>query len=98
MTTVLWDRSEGRTRGGKWMRLRAKIMKRDGFMCQCKKCKGVKLLADEVDHVVPLFKGGTDDPDNLMAMAKACHEAKTRDDLGIVKKVTIGADGWPIDG
>jgi hypothetical protein len=42
----------------------------------------------ELDHVVPLFKGGADKPENWQ---------KTRDDLGIVQRQTIGADGWPID-
>jgi 5-methylcytosine-specific restriction protein A len=33
--------------------------------------------ATEVDHIIPVAVGGTDDWDNLMAMDKACHSRKT---------------------
>jgi len=53
--------------------------------------------AMELDHVVPLFKGGADEPENWQGLCVKCHERKTRDDLGIVQRQTIGADGWPIE-
>lgn len=93
-----WDNSSNRTRGRKWMEIRSRVMRRDGYMCQCGKCKGKKLLADEVDHIVPLFKGGTDDLDNLMAMNKDCHEDKTNKDKGNRVKIATGLDGWPVTG
>jgi hypothetical protein len=31
----------------------------------------------EVDHVIPLYKGGTNDPSNLMALDPICHRKKT---------------------
>jgi 5-methylcytosine-specific restriction protein A len=51
----------------------------------------------ELDHIRPLFKGGADEPENWQGLCVKCHERKTRDDLGIVQRQTIGADGWPID-
>jgi 5-methylcytosine-specific restriction protein A len=33
--------------------------------------------ASEVDHVVPLAAGGTNDYDNLRTSCKACHSRKT---------------------
>jgi 5-methylcytosine-specific restriction protein A len=34
--------------------------------------------ADEVDHVVPLAHGGTEDISNCQAVHKACHATKTQ--------------------
>jgi 5-methylcytosine-specific restriction protein A len=31
----------------------------------------------EVDHIIPLYKGGTNDPSNLMAIDPICHRKKT---------------------
>lgn len=68
----------GQGRGGRpWRRLRDQVMKRDGHMCQCEQCQGRVLIAHEVDHIVPLSQGGTDDPANLRAMHRDCHKAKT---------------------
>lgn len=70
----------GQGRGGRpWRRKRAQVLKRDGYLCQCDECKaeGRLLLADEVDHVVPLAQGGTDDENNLRAINRRCHQRKT---------------------
>ena len=70
----------GQGRGGRpWRRLRAQILERDGHLCQCDGCKaqGRLLIAHEVDHIVPLSQGGTDDPGNLRAINRECHKAKT---------------------
>lgn len=41
----------------------------------------------EVDHIIPLYKGGTNDPSNLMALDPICHRKKTNADrLGIPYK------------
>lgn len=49
------------------------------WLCQCDNCKArpVPLPAHEVDHIIPLAAGGTDDPDNLQAINRDCHRAKT---------------------
>jgi len=56
--------------------------------------------AEQVDHIVPLFKGGQEskraDHPNLQGLCDACHEIKTREDLGHKHKPTIGLDGYPI--
>lgn len=36
----------------------------------------------QVDHIVPLFKGGTDEDANLQEICRACHSLKTAIDLG----------------
>jgi 5-methylcytosine-specific restriction protein A len=52
---------------------RRRIMARDGYRCY--RC-GAE--AAEVDHIVPVSEGGTNDPTNLAAICIPCHRAKTR--------------------
>lgn len=66
----------------------------------CAHClaKGVVRLAEEADHIVPLFKGGSNDPhQNGQALCRPCHDAKTRQDLGHRQRIAYGPDGWPLD-
>lgn len=43
----------------------------------CGRCAGLLDAAYQVDHIVPLFKGGGNDADNLMALCNECHGDKT---------------------
>lgn len=73
--------SYGQGRGGRpWRRLRDAVLKRDRFLCQCHACRASNLvtLADEVDHIVPLAEGGTDDLSNLRAINHDCHKIKSQ--------------------
>jgi len=46
---------------------------------RCSKCGALLPAAFEVDHTVPLWEGGGDDPDsNATAMCPNCHAAKTQ--------------------
>jgi 5-methylcytosine-specific restriction endonuclease McrA len=41
-----------------------------------------RLLANyEVDHMIPLWVGGSNRPHNLQALCRNCHGEKTFDDL-----------------
>ena len=40
-----------------------------------------KLQEYDIDHVIPLCKGGKDDPSNFQAICPACHRRKTERDL-----------------
>ena len=84
-----------RTLGRKWMRLRQAVMARANWLCEHCFKEGRPTPAREVDHVVPLCKGGTDALDNLAALCVPCHEAKTARDMGYRIKPRIGLDGWP---
>ena len=53
---------------------RAKIFARDFW--RCRKCGAASRL--ELDHKVPLSKGGTDESENLQALCTGCHIAKTK--------------------
>ena len=44
---------------------------------KCKKC-GITLDATyEIDHILPLYKGGSNDVNNLEALCRNCHGNKT---------------------
>ncbi|WP_296228575.1 HNH endonuclease [Ralstonia sp. UBA689] len=62
-----------------WERKRDRILERAGGLCECADCArlGRVRLATEVDHIVPKAQGGSDDDDNLQAINKDCHKAKT---------------------
>ena len=62
----------------------------------CAKCLPKLTVANEVDHVIPLDKGGTDAPDNLQSLCHDCHADKTAKDTGKQRKPRIGLDGWPV--
>ncbi|MEL7937664.1 HNH endonuclease [Pseudomonas delhiensis] len=84
-----WATRKGSGRGGRpWRRLRVQILARDKYLCRCEECTRLGRLreADEVDHVVPLSRGGTDDPSNLRAINRDCHKAKTQRESRSVKK------------
>lgn len=61
---------------GKWRRLREIVFDRDGR--ECSYCGATEDLS--VDHVVPLSRGGTNDPENLTPACKPCNSSK-RDKL-----------------
>ena len=67
--------------------MRVRILMRDHYLCQaCMRAGGLTALVvgdrmhprgAQVDHIMPKANGGTDDPSNLEAICRACHEAKT---------------------
>lgn len=64
------------------MRLAMKIAVRDGGLCQLCGCevtfdhkKRIQTLA-EIDHVVPVVDGGSDDESNLRLTCRRCNQAR----------------------
>ena len=47
----------------------------------CNICKNTLDHTYEVDHILPLFKGGSNKSDNLQALCRNCHGKKTFNDL-----------------
>lgn len=76
-----WDGRSGNTMPQGWQRTRRRIMQRDRYECQFD-MTGAGLIcgarATEVDHITPRSEGGTDDPENLMAICHKHHLAKTQ--------------------
>jgi len=40
----------------------------------------------EVDHVVPVALGGSNEPENLQILHRPCHREKTRSDVKSIRK------------
>ncbi|MAG66595.1 MAG: HNH endonuclease [Pseudomonadales bacterium] len=65
----------GSGRGGRpWRRKRDQIFLRDGYTCQ--HC-GKVTHELELDHIVNVAQGGTDDDENLQSLCVPCHKQKT---------------------
>ncbi|MEJ7746069.1 MAG: HNH endonuclease signature motif containing protein [Luteimonas sp.] len=86
----------GNGRGGRpWRRIVERIKLRDNYICQL--CKRVTVEGD-VDHRIPLAKGGTDTDDNLQWLCRVpCHADKSAREANPTAriKVAIGLDGMP---
>ena len=51
--------------------------------------------AAQVDHIIPLQAGGTDEFSNLQGLCLECHRDKTAKDMGYRIVPETGLDGWP---
>jgi len=60
-----------------WRRLRKMVLAEEPF---CKVCETNP--SEEVDHILPKFKGGTNERENLQGICKECHLKKTIEDAG----------------
>ena len=76
--------------GSKWEKIRARIIKRDNYLCQEHLRRGEllevvvgnprHLRSAHVDHIIPKARGGSDQDSNLELLCRACHERKTAAD------------------
>ena len=77
----LLDRKAGATeriRGDTWMNIRRKVLLRDAYTCQI--CAIVR-MDNEVDHIVTLEQGGSNDLSNLQTLCggpDGCHTKKSK--------------------
>ncbi len=77
-------KSWGKGRGGRpWRRLKDKIHLRDEYTC--KSC-GLVSMHLELDHIVNVASGGTDDESNLQSLCAPCHKDKTQIESGCYVK------------
>lgn len=74
------------------MSTRERILKRDGFACQC--C-GLVRSDHEIDHRVPLDQGGSNGDSNLWTLCHACHASKTAEEAKARggRVTSLGPDG-----
>ena len=66
-----------RIRGRAWMATRQTVLTRDGFECQ--QC-GCISTSNEVDHIIPLEQGGSNDISNMQTLCggpDGCHNRKS---------------------
>ena len=68
-------KKENENRDGISPKLRFEVLKRDKYVCQyCGACgPDVEL---EIDHIIPVSRGGTDDIDNLKTACFRCNRGK----------------------
>lgn len=85
--------------GKGWKKIRARILKRDRYLCRCDDCKltGKPRPATEVDHIVPVEQGGTNADTNLQAINGDCHKRKTKLDEGKQPGYGCTDAGFPLD-
>jgi 5-methylcytosine-specific restriction protein A len=82
--------------GGRRLMVRNARLLRNEPLCRMCRAKDRITPATELDHIIPLSKGGRDHEDNLQPLCAECHKEKTAEDFGHNRWPTIGADGWPI--
>ena len=78
--------AEQRGYGSHWRKKRATVLERDRHLCRCESCKGQRLPASEVDHILPKKRGGSDDLSNLRAMNSGCHKLKTQKESAAARR------------
>lgn len=81
-----------RLTGRALQRVRNGVLDANPLCVHCLK-QGRTTEATEVDHITPLYKGGTYDPSNLQGLCSDCHKAKTRADLGQAPRTEFDASG-----
>lgn len=69
-----------RVAGSKWKRIRLEHLASEPLCRKCRKYDRVT-LAEEVDHIKPLWEGGEEyDRDNLQSLCSPCHIEKTSEE------------------
>ncbi len=56
------------------------IAEQQNWACTGSECKGLLPLSSlwHLDHIIPLFQGGTNLPENLQVLCSTCHNIKTQ--------------------
>lgn len=83
-----------RIRGRKLQEIRSRFLAKHPLCSRCS-AQGFITAAVEVDHVIPLFKGGADEDQNRQALCKPCHLDKTREDMGFARVNGCDVNGDP---
>lgn len=65
-----------RTRGRAWMQIRERVLSREPLCRECAKV-GETRVAVQVDHIVPLSRGGSDEMTNLQPLCQVHHDEKS---------------------
>ena len=68
-----------RMRGDNWMRVRARWFRLNPLCVMCE-ANGFIQLANQLDHVIPLYKGGADDESNYQSLCVDCHKIKSAEE------------------
>lgn len=81
---MVWDKTKSGRGGSRWRAKRARVFRRDHYLCQrCKRngtITSVELHGPKhgiCDHIKSLAEGGTDDLINLECICQDCDRLKT---------------------
>ena len=72
----LRDPDTNKRYGRTWKKIRARFLLRHP-LCELCRSEGRLTAAEEVHHILPLAKDGSNDDSNLMALCKSCHSRIT---------------------
>lgn len=72
---VQWHVERERPNGPAWQQLRSQVFERDGYTCQYCGATGVAL---HCDHIIPIYRGGSDKLKNLTTACEACNLSKNK--------------------
>ncbi len=75
------DPDKHRTYGRAWARIRARYVLEHPYCELCYR-EGRMTPVEEVHHIVPVSRGGTHDPENLMSLCRSCHERIHHREIG----------------
>jgi 5-methylcytosine-specific restriction endonuclease McrA len=59
----------------RWVALRKFVLRRDRFLCQIRGPRCTR-HATQVDHIVPVCFGGSNNPNNLRAACAVCNQGR----------------------
>lgn len=62
--------------GYQWRKIRNNYIRQHPLCAHCL-ANGLAILAEEVDHILPISKGGSHDEMNLQSLCKSCHSRKS---------------------
>lgn len=70
-----------RIRGRAGVKLRKQVRDEEP-LCRICQAKGRTRPTEEVDHIVPLSRGGSNERSNFQGLCKPCHQAKSDEERG----------------
>lgn len=93
MASARFDNTDGRLRGRKLQARRLRVWTANPY-CACG-CGRLTEYPDgfQLDHKVPLYKGGEDTDENCQVLTPECHDKKTMQDMGFKERVEFDASG-----
>ena len=87
-----------RIRGRRLQAIRERVLRASPLCVHCQ-AQGIVRAAVHVDHIIAVTNGGDDsawDDSNRQGLCHACHETKTRKDLGQKQRYGCDVNGYPL--
>ena len=75
----------------KWAKIRKQVLDAENW-----KCRLCGTYANEVDHIEPIYKGGSEyETENLQAICRGCHIQKTKQERNVSRSIE-GSQEWDL--